>query len=178
MKFKKIICSALIAAGIFSSFATTAFAANTIDKEISVVWAYSEPSFQLIKEYGKEDLITSSAYEKKEDTSKIFFKFYGSSGYVDVKACAVTNAGINKYGDGFRLADTVELTYSPTTGKVVSYARCNNGKNYGISSLIKEKGYTYATLRVKSSSVLYGTGRGCWSPDSSQTHNIPTYHNS
>lgn len=183
MKFKKIICSVLIATSVFSSFATTAFAANTSDEHIAVVWAYSQPSFQLIKNYDRKDSEPlASSYHKKENSSKVFFKM-GGSGYLDVKACAVTPAGIQNHGSHFLSSEAINYTYNPSTGTLVSYARCTPNKNYGISSLIYEnalsyQGHKYATLKVRSSSTVYGTGEGWWSPDSSQTHNTPTYYNS
>ena len=186
MKFKKIICSALIAAGIFSSFATTAFAAdaNTEDRKISIVWSYSTSSFQFIKENGKEGIQTSSDYDWKGNSSKVFFKYTSASGgNIDVQTRAISASGVAR-GDSFLYSETTNYTYNPSTGKIVNFARCTPGKNYGISSLIYEKGekYTdgkkYATLMVKSSAINYGTGEGWWSPDSSQTHNTPTYLNS
>lgn len=184
MKLKKVICSALIVAGAFSSFAATAFAANTSDEHIAVVWAYSEPSFQLIKSYDKVDIDPlASSYRKKEDSSKVYFKFNASSGYLDVKACAVTPSGLQNNGSHFLTSEAINYTYNPSSGSIASYARCSPSKNYGISSLIYEKaskykGDKYATLKVRSTATNYGKGYGWWSPDSSQTHNTPTYYNS
>lgn len=171
MNVKKVICSVLISAGIFYSFATTAFAANTSDEEIRINWQYSEPSFQFIT-----DTSGNLTARYKSDTSRVFFKLTSPSTYAHVKVLGVPSSKIDNNGNGtYGTLDVKNLTYNPTTGKIVQYARCDANKNYSIASLVKENGYTYCTLKVRST-VLYGTGKGWWSPDSSQTHNAPTYY--
>lgn len=67
--------------------------------------------------------------------------------------------------------DTLNLTYYD--GRLVDHVSCAEGVYYGVKSLIKERGYNYATMSLLGNGAG-GNATGYWSADSAQDHPIAT----
>ena len=140
---KRIFAVIIVLATLVTAAALPTFAANTSDARIY---------------HFKINAVTNSdiAPQEKQDTSPCYLWLQEGDHSVKVSA-----RGCDNQGKGAQ-----NLTY--VKGSIVDHVTCKVGNQYkySISTLIRERGYNYATLWMKSSSVLGDMVSGYWSPDS------------
>lgn len=174
-KIRKTIVSIAAVTSLFVTCSVYSLAANTGDTSFYVEWRYAPPKFNIIQNSSNSNF-NNYVYRLKTNSSRVYFKNTSES-YTKVRPCGVPSSCINKSTNvaTFSKSDLTNCTYDPVNGTLASYAKCNQNINYSIASLIYEKGFSYCTLSLKSSSTTYGNGAGYWSPDSSYSHSAPSY---
>ena len=146
---KKVIAIAMAAVSMsVGAISTTASAANTGNTYIT---SFSVPNASMDwRKYTGSD-----CFRSKTDYTPVYFYPYSGTVSLNVRTygCYSSSLGANKTMNG--------------SAVYVDSVFCNIGYEYAIRSGIKESGYNYAGLELRTTSSYSGTTlSAAWSPDS------------
>lgn len=167
--YSRVLTAFLVLALLLSVMVTTAFAAET-------VVPYSNADVYFFKEAPISSSFAQTGTANKDNSTPAWLRIDSMSDGTQVRVRIVgstlknhaCSTSVYNFGEGDPTCSYCNRC--TTKGSWVPFVRCNQGKNYAISSVVYERGYDFSSIGFQSTSlVTTQTVSGFWSADSTGT---------